>query len=158
MTYLLLIIKLFCQEPEFNYQELACIIAEKESQFQCQVVDPYNITYGRYQVTPHLIQKMGYYIPRTCEQQDEMIYKLFDLYEDILKIEEWEFKTVHGIFLHKTNLLIAMHFAPYGTLRYLKYGVDFSNGLISVSGLLRRYEKTNLYSSEGILNIDILKF
>jgi hypothetical protein len=122
------------------------LIAEKESKFQCQVVDPYNITYGKYQVTPHLIQKLGYKTPMSCDQQDEMMRKLLKYYEQMIDLKKYEFKYHKGVLLHRTNILVAMHFAPYGTIRYLETGVDFGNGLVSVSQLLKRYENTNFYS------------
>lgn len=145
MLYILVLKLLFNTELNYNYDKLMYVIAEKESKFQCQVVDPYNITYGKYQVTPHLIQKFGYSQPMTCEQQDEMMVKLLKYYEEMLDMEKYEFKYHNGILLHKTNLLIAMHFAPYGTIRYLETGVDFSNGLISVEILLKRYEGMTFY-------------
>jgi hypothetical protein len=132
-------------ELGYDYNKLTYLIAEKESKFQCHVVDPYNITYGKYQVTPHLIQTNGYQWPMTCEQQDELMLKLIKQYEGMLNIEKYEFKYYKGVLLHRTNLLIAMHFAPYGTIRYLETGVDFSNGLISVSSLLKQYENVTFY-------------
>ena len=145
MLYILVFKMLLNVELDYNYSKLMYLIAEKESRFQCQIMDPYNITYGKYQVTPHLIQKHGYSMPMTCEEQDELMLKLCKLYENMLDIEKYEFKYHNGILLHKTNLIVAMHFAPYGTIRYLEEGVDFSNGLISVSELLERYERTNFY-------------
>ncbi len=145
MIYILIFKTLLDVELGYNYDKLLYLIAEKESRFQCQVVDPYNITYGRYQVTPHLIQKLGYQMPMTCEQQDEMMMKLCRYYENLIDLEKYEFKYYQGVLLHKTNIIVAMHFAPYGTIRYLETGVDFSNGLISVSELLQSYEKTNFY-------------
>jgi hypothetical protein len=135
MLYILILKIALSTGLDYNYNKLLYVIAEKESRSQCQVVDPYNITYGKYQVTPHLIQKMGYQVPMSCEQQDEIM----------LNIEKYEFKYYKGVLLHRTNLLIAMHFAPYGTIRYLEQGVDFSNGLISVATLLKRYENTTFY-------------
>ncbi len=145
MLYILILKVALSLELDYNYDKLMYLIAEKESRFQCQVVDPYNITYGKYQVTPHLIQKMGYQMPMTCQQQDQMMQKLLKEYEKLLNVEKYEFKYYKGVLLHRTNLLIAMHFAPYGTIRYLEQGVDFSNGLISVAGLLKRYENTSFY-------------
>jgi len=143
---LILILRMFLNvELEYNYDKLLHLIAEKESRFQCQVIDPYNITYGKYQVTLHLIQKFGYKQPMTCEQQDEMMKKLLKLYEQMLNIKKYEFKYQKGVLLQRTNLLVAMHFAPYGTIRYLETGVDFGNGLVSVSQLLKRYEHSNFY-------------
>ncbi|MCU0445619.1 MAG: hypothetical protein MUE85_11960 [Microscillaceae bacterium] len=143
---LILILKLVINvELGYNYDKLLYIIAEKESKFQCHVVDPYNITYGKYQVTPHLIQKLGYTQPMSCEKQDEMMRKLVKMYEEMLNVKKYEFKYHKGVLLHRTNLLIAMHFAPYGTIRYLETGVDFGNGLVSVSQLLKRYEHTSFY-------------
>lgn len=84
-------------------------------------------------------------MPMTCQQQDQMMQKLLKEYEKMLNVEKYEFKYYKGVLLHRTNLLIAMHFAPYGTIRYLEQGVDFSNGLISVAGLLKRYENTSFY-------------
>ena len=130
---------------EYDYDKLLYVIAEKESRFQCQITDPYNITYGKYQITPHLIQKFGYAIPMPCEDQDVLMRKLLTMYEEMLGLGKYEFKYHKGILLHKTNLLIAMHFAPYGTIRYLETGVDFSNGLVSVSELLKRYESHTFY-------------
>lgn len=129
----------------YDYDKLMYLIAEKESKLQCQVIDPYNITYGKYQVTPHLIQKLGYTQPMTCEQQDEMMLKLLKMYESMIDIPKYEFKHYKGMLLHRTNILIAMHFAPYGTIRYLETGIDFGNGWVSVSELLKRYEHTNFY-------------
>ncbi len=146
MIYILALRALLDMELSYNYDKLLYLIAEKESKFQCQVVDPYNITYGKYQITPHLIQKFGYTQPMTCEQQDELMIKVVQMYEKILDFEKYEFKYHNGILLHRTNLLIAMHFAPYGTVRYLETGVDFGNGLITVSELLKRYEQTNFYA------------
>lgn len=145
MLYILILKIALSTGLDYNYNKLLYVIAEKESRSQCQVVDPYNITYGKYQVTPHLIQKMGYQVPMSCEQQDEMMQKLLKKYEIMLNIEKYEFKYYKGVLLHRTNLLLAMHFAPYGTIRYLEQGVDFSNGLISVATLLKRYENTTFY-------------
>ncbi|NJO02562.1 MAG: hypothetical protein HC880_13530 [Bacteroidia bacterium] len=145
MIYLLILKVLLSVELDYNYDKLLYLIAEKESRFQCQVVDPYNITYGKYQITPHLIRKLGYKQPMSCEEQDQLMLKLIKMYEQMLDLPKYEFKYYQGTLLHRTNLLIAMHFAPYGTIRYLETGVDFSNGLISVSGLLKRYESTNFY-------------
>jgi len=133
-------------EVQYDYDKLLHLIAEKESKFQCQVMDPFNITYGKYQVTPHLIQQFGYTMPMSCESQDQMMRKLLGYYEQILQIEKYEFKYHRGVLLHRTNLLIAMHFAPYGTIRYLETGVDFSNGLVSVSYFLKHYEGDNFYN------------
>lgn len=145
MIYILILKVMLSTELNYNYDKLLYLIAEKESRFQCQVVDPYNITYGKYQVTPHLIRKFGYTQPMTCEEQDELMMKLVSMYERMIDWEKYEFKYYKGTLLHRTNLLISMHFAPYGTLRYLESGVDFSNGLISVSGVLKYYEQTNFY-------------
>jgi hypothetical protein len=145
MFYLFLFKLFFSVEPQYNYDKLLHLIAEKESKFQCQVVDPLNITYGRYQVTPHLIQQMGFQMPMDCEKQDQMMRKLLGYYEQLLNVEKYEFKYYRGVLLHRTNLLVAMHFAPYGTIRYLETGVDFSNGLVSVSYFLKRYEEDNFY-------------
>lgn len=145
MFYLLLFKLFFNVEPQYNYDKLLHLIAEKESKFQCQVMDPLNITYGRYQVTPHLIQQMGYSMPMGCEQQDQMMRKLLHYYEQLLDVKKYEFKYYKGVLLHRTNLLVAMHFAPYGTIRYLETGVDFSNGLVSISYFLKRYEGDNFY-------------
>ncbi|MCS6822351.1 MAG: hypothetical protein NZ551_10845 [Microscillaceae bacterium] len=145
MIYLILLHFLLGIDLKYDYDRLLYVIAEKESRFQCQVRDPYNITYGKYQITEHLIRTYGYTIPMTCEQQDKLMLKLIDMYEKMLNIEKYEFRYYKGILLHRTNLLIAMHFAPYGTIRYLETGQDFSNGLISVSELLRRYEDYNFY-------------
>lgn len=145
LLYILFLKTFFVVDLNYNYDKLLYIIAEKESKFQCQVMDPYNITYGKYQVTPHLIEKHGYKMPMTCEAQDELMKKLLKMYEDMLQIKKYEFKRHKGVLLHKTNLLIAMHFAPYGTIRYLESGVDFSNGLISVSSLLKQYESKSFY-------------
>lgn len=144
---LILVFKLVLNtQLNYNYDKLMYLIAEKESKFQCQVVDPYNITYGKYQVTPHLIQKLGYNTPLSCEQQDQMMRKLLKYYEQMIDFKKYEFKYHKGVLLHRTNILVAMHFAPYGTIRYLETGVDFGNGLISVSQLLKRYEHTNFYT------------
>ena len=145
MILLLIFNVIWGAELNYNYDKLMYLIAEKESKFQCQVIDPYNITYGKYQVTPHLIQKLGYTQPLSCEKQDEMMRKLLKMYEQMIDLKKYEFKYYKGVLLHRTNILIAMHFAPYGTIRYLESGVDFSNGLISVSELLRRYEHINFY-------------
>jgi hypothetical protein len=145
MIYLLILSAIFNVEVQYKYDKLLYLIAEKESRFQCQVVDPYNITYGKYQVTPHLISTFGYKQPMSCEQQDEMMHKLLKYYEQLLNLKKYEFKYYRGVLLHRTNLLVAMHFAPYGTIRYLETGVDFGNGLVSVSQLLKRYENTNFY-------------
>jgi hypothetical protein len=145
MIYILILKAFFDVEVNYNYDKLLYLIAEKESRFQCQVTDPYNITYGKYQVTPHLVNTFGYQIPMSCEQQDEMMRKLLKYYEQLLNLKKYEFKYYKGVLLHRTNLLVAMHFAPYGTIRYLETGVDFSNGLISVSTLLKRYEQSNFY-------------
>ncbi|GAB4404445.1 MAG: hypothetical protein OHK0053_30000 [Microscillaceae bacterium] len=145
MLYILLLKFALSTELSYDYDKLMYLIAEKESRFQCQVVDPYNITYGKYQITPHLIQKMGYSMPLSCAEQDKLMRKVLQHYETLLNIEKYEFKYYKGTLLHRTNLLIAMHFAPFGTIRYLEHGVDFSNGLISVSGLLKRYESTSFY-------------
>ncbi len=145
MIYIL-IFKVFLNvELDYNYDKLLYLIAEKESRFQCQIWDPYNITYGKYQITPHLIQKFGYEQPMSCEAQDKLMLDLIHMYEKMLDLDKYEFKYLNGILLHRTNLIVAMHFAPYGTIRYLETGVDFSNGLISVSELLKRYEGTNFY-------------
>lgn len=130
---------------QYDYDKLLYLIAEKESKFQCQIMDPYNTTYGRYQVTPYLVQKYGYKIPMTCEEQDEMMLKLAKMYEQLLNIKKYEFKYHNGILLHRTNLLVAMHYAPHGTIRYLETGVDFGNGLFTVSDLLRKYESSTFY-------------
>lgn len=145
MLYILIFRLLFNADLSYDYDKLLYLVAEKESRFQCQVMDPYNITYGKYQVTPHLIQKFGYSMPMSCEDQDVLMMKLVKMYENMLDIEKYEFKYHKGVLLQKTNLIVAMHFAPYGTIRYLESGVDFSNGLISVSELLKRYERTNFY-------------
>lgn len=145
MLYILVFKMLLDVQLNYNYDKLLYLIAEKESRFQCQITDPYNITYGKYQITPHLIQKNGYTMPMSCEDQDVLMKKLITMYEKMLDIEKYEFKYHNGILLHRTNLIVAMHFAPYGTIRYLEHGVDFSNGLISVSQLLERYERTNFY-------------
>lgn len=129
----------------YDYAKLMDVIAEKESGFQCQIRDPYNVTYGKYQVMPNVIHDFGYTIPMTCEEQDELMLKLIKMYEEILDVEKYEMKYYKGVLLHKTNLLIAMHFAPYGTVRYLETGVDFSNSILSVSGLLKRYENMPFY-------------
>ena len=145
MIYIFLLKALLDVQLNYQYDKLMYLIAEKESRFQCQVVDPYNITYGKYQVTPHLIQKFGYQQPMTCEQQDELMLKLIKMYEEMLHIDKYEFKYYKGTLLHKTNLIVAMHFAPYGTIRYLETGVDIGNGLITVSELLKKYENTSFY-------------
>ncbi|HAS44387.1 MAG TPA: hypothetical protein DCS93_28170, partial [Microscillaceae bacterium] len=105
-------------------------------------------TYGKYQVTDHLIAANGYKRPMTCEQQDELMRKLIKMYEAMGG--KYEFTYRRGIWLHKTNLVIAMHFAPYGTIKYLEGGEDFSNDLISVSTLLKRYEDVNLYKVKAL--------
>lgn len=145
MLYIVILKVLLNANTQFtyDYDRLMYIIAEKESRFQCQVVDPYGITYGKYQVTDYLIAANGYKRPMTCEQQDELMRKLIKMYEAMGG--KYEFTYRRGIWLHKTNLVIAMHFAPYGTIKYLEGGEDFSNGLISVSTLLKRYEDVNLY-------------
>ncbi len=145
MFYIFLFKVFFNVGVDYNYDKLLYLIAEKESKFQCHVMDPLNITYGKYQVTPHLAQQMGYKIPASCEQQDEMMRKLLKYYEQLLNVEKYEFKYYRGVLLHRTNLLVAMHFAPYGTIRYLETGVDFSNGLVSISYFLKRYEGDNFY-------------
>ena len=132
-------------EMEYNYDKLMYLIAEKESKFQCQVNDPYNITYGKYQVTPHLASHVGHTIPMSCEEQDKMMNKIVRYYEQLIDVKKYEFKYYKGVLLHRTNILIAMHFAPYGTIRYLETGADFGNGLITVSQLLKRYEYDNFY-------------
>jgi len=148
MLYILVLRLIFDTQLAYNYDKLMYVIAEKESKFQCQVVDPYNITYGKYQVTPHLIAKLGYSQPMPCEAQDEMMRKLLAYYETLIDMEKYEFKYHNGVLLQRSNILIAMHFAPYGTIRYLETGVDFSNGLVSVSILLKRYEHLNFYEMQ----------
>lgn len=145
MIYLLILKAFFFVDMQYNYDKLLYLIAEKESRFQCQIIDPYNVTYGKYQVMPSLAQKMGYQFPLSCEKQDEMMMKLVRMYEELIDIKKYEFKYHKGILLHRTNLIVAMHFAPHGTIRYLETGVDFSNGILSVSGLLKRYEKDTFY-------------
>ena len=83
-----------------------------------------------------------------CEAQDEMMRKLLAYYETLIDMEKYEFKYHNGVLLQRSNILIAMHFAPYGTIRYLETGVDFSNGLVSVSILLKRYEHLNFYEMQ----------
>ena len=89
MIYIFLLKALLDVQLNYQYDKLMYLIAEKESRFQCQVVDPYNITYGKYQVTPHLIQKFGYQQPMTCEQQDELMLKLIKMYEEMLHIVKY---------------------------------------------------------------------
>lgn len=134
-------------EYTYDYDKVMYIIADRESKFQCQVWDTWTgcNTYGKYQVTDYLATTYGKGIPMNCEEQDEMMKKLIVFYESIIDMKKYEFTYHRGVFLTRTNLLIAMHFVPYGTIKYLETGEDYSNGLISVSEILKKYEDADCY-------------
>lgn len=145
---------------EYNYDKLLAQMRHDESRYDetgvCQIWS--GGTYGKYQMDPRFAAVLGYTFPQPCEKHDEIALKgyqwcLQQMDNTFGGRANWEFKTIRGIYLTKTNVIEAMWGAPYGTLQYLKGGYDWGNGYWSVSSLLKKYEKTGIDFYETTVHI-----